>query len=193
MHIPPPPPPRHRGHVHPVHKTHKNPSAQWAQNRFNMMVIRWTMRANKNRRTLKKYLEDQNAAAAELRKALPKDPLDIPPLEWGRDPDGGPVGRIENVEFRLAGVQWHSLRATLTIARWTPTGKPKPNVVVEMRGARFTRGALIPGDWVQLPKGYEARKRLSQLANLTRGTQVEMQGRWIDLGRIDGLIPLFQN
>jgi hypothetical protein len=158
-----------------------------------MMVIRWTLAAQKNRKLLLKYLEQQNGAAAELCKALPADPLQSPSLAVGRDPSGGPAGRVDDLHFRLAGLPWQSLRVTLTIARWDPTGKSKPRVVVEMRGGRFKSGAILPGDWVQLPAGYEAHQRLRELMNLTRGTPVEMKGRWVDLSRVDRLIPLFQN
>ena len=135
-------------------------------------------------------VEAENVAAATLRAALPADPLQSPPPALAPAPDGGIVGRVDDLRFRLS---WRMLGpvliATLTIGRWEQDGTPLPKLVVEMRGG-YLKGVLMPGDWVQLPKYSDPRQPLRELANLTNGVRVEMARKRVK--RIPGdLMPVF--
>jgi hypothetical protein len=136
-------------------------------------------------RSIRKFIDAQNATNASLRDALPIDPRESPPLAVAPAPDGGVVGRLYDVRLclrrRFLGPV---LTATLQIERWDPEGKPDPNIAAEMCGG-FIEGMILPGDWVQLPKNYDSNQ-LQGLTNLTRGTQVAMKRKRV---RIDGSLP----
>jgi hypothetical protein len=119
-------------------------------------------------------INEQNLAAAKLRIALPRDPRKSPPPAVTPGPDGGAVGRIDDLSFQVSWrIRGAILVATAHIARWDRDWSPLPPVVVEMRGG-FLSGVIMPGDWVQLPKRYEPGQSLHELTNLTRNGHVEM-------------------
>jgi hypothetical protein len=93
------------------------------------------------KKLLRSYLDQQNAAAARLRGGLPADPRKSPPIALPPAPDGGVVGRVDNVQLGLGGFAGLTLVATLRVARWDRSVKPLPSLVVEMRGRSF-KGAI---------------------------------------------------
>jgi hypothetical protein len=153
-----------------------------------MARIVWRQQALK--KLLRGYLDQQNAAAARLRGALPADPRKSPPIALAPAPDGGVVGRVDNLQLRLGGLAGLTLIATVRVARWDRSVTPLPSLVVEMRGRSF-KGAILPGDWVQLPKRYDANRPLRGLTNLTRSGSVELTGKRVR--NANDVIPLYRS
>jgi len=135
-------------------------------------------------RSVDAYLDEQNAANAKLRDAL-ADPRESPPPAVTPAPDGGVVGRVDDLQLYLSRrMRGPVLIATLRIARWDRSGRPLPSMAAEMRGGCL-KGEIIPGDWVQLPKNYDPSQPLRELTNLMRGEQVEMKHKRVkNLGDI---------